>query len=159
MKILIWPGHHDYLDAAIKFLTHGKGSHAAFLRMDGRTVHEAFWPRVRDRVYTLDDWRLSEVYELQGITPRQHHAFEHLFDTNLKRGIRYSIGDLFRFALNIPSADESKTFCSRYVLHCCHLVLPYALMPLVRLPSQDWGSPRDLRISTRLIPSHTNAPA
>ena len=32
MKILIWPGHHDPLDWGIKMLTHGAGTHAAFLR-------------------------------------------------------------------------------------------------------------------------------
>ena len=154
MKILIWAGHHDALDAAIKLCTHGKGSHAAFLRSDGGqgpVVHEAFWPEVRDREFTEADARLAEVYELEGVTLEQHEMFEQLFDRNLRRHIRYSIGDLFRYALNRPSRDEHHTFCSRYVLHCCHTILPDRQMPLVRLPYKDWGSPRDLRISPRLI--------
>lgn len=152
MKILIWPGHHDSLDAAIKFFTHGKGSHAAFLRADNCTIHEAFWPKVRDRAFTAMDRFRVEAYELQGVTPQQHKTFEHLFDYNLARHIRYSIADLFRYALNLPSRDEHHTFCSRYVMHCCHAVLSPDLMPLVRVPYGDWASPRDLRISPRLLP-------
>jgi hypothetical protein len=152
MKILIWTGHHDPLDAAIKFLTHGRGSHAAFLRADGFTVHEAFYPKVRDRLLTAVDRQNAEAFEIKGLTRKQQLEFEHLFDANLRLNIEYSIADLFRFALNIPSRDEHHTFCSRYVLHCCHAILPDDLMPLVRIPNHDWASPRDLRISPRLTP-------
>ncbi|MGA2243801.1 MAG: hypothetical protein ABSH48_02285 [Verrucomicrobiota bacterium] len=150
MKILIWPGHHDCLDLAIKLFTHGRGSHAAFLRADGITIHEAFYPRVRDRVAAPADRRLAEVYGLEGVSREEHLAFEYLFDANLRRHIEYSVGDLFRFACNRPSRDEHHTFCSRYVLHCLHAILPDSEMPLVRLPDRDWASPRDLRISPRL---------
>ena len=150
MRILIWTGHHDLLDAAIKFLTHGRGCHAAFLRADGIRVHEAFWPRVRDRLLLASELRNVEAFDLEAVTPQQHQAFERLFDANLKRGIEYSIGDLFRYAVNLPSRDEHHTFCSRYVLHCCHAILPERLMPLVRISTHDWASPRDLRISPRL---------
>ena len=150
MKILIWTGHHGTLDAAIKLLTHGKGSHAAFLREDGQTVHEAFWPRVRDRRLTFQDRQNAQCFDLAGVTDKHHRMFERLFDANLKCGIKYSVLDLVRFALNRPCRDEAHTFCSRYVMHCCHAVLPEALMPLVRLPDGDWASPRDLRISPRL---------
>lgn len=151
MKILIWPGHHDPLDALIKFFTHGRGAHAAFLRDDGSTIHEAFMPQLRDRRVRPSDRRLAEVFELEGVTDRQHRLFEHLFDYNLRRHIRYSVGDLVRFALNWPSRDEHHTFCSRYVLCCLHAILPEEQMPLVRLPNGDWASPRDLRISPRLL--------
>jgi hypothetical protein len=151
MKILIWPGHHDALDCAIKFCTHGRGSHAAFLRADDATIHEAFWPQVRDRVVTPEDRRLAEVYELSGLSDRDHLAFEHLFDANLRRHIRYSIEDLVRFALNLPTRDEHHTFCSRYVMNCLRAILPGHDLPLVRLECRDWASPRDLRISPRLI--------
>lgn len=151
MKILLWPGHHDPLDAAIKFFTHGKGSHAAFLRADNKTVHEAFWPEVRDRAFTPVDRGLCEVYEVEGVTSDQHLTFEHLFDANLKLHIKYSILDLFRYAFNCPVRDEHHTFCSRYVLHCCHAVLADGQMPLRRLEDEDWASPRDLRISPKLI--------
>ena len=151
MKILIWTGHHDPLDAAIKFLTHGRGSHAAFLRYDGVTVHEAFYPKVRDRKLTALDKKNAEAFSLSGLRHHHHAMFEHLFDSNLKQNIRYSFADLFRYALNLPCRDERHTFCSRYVLHCCNAILPPELMPLVRLPFKDWASPRDLRISPRLI--------
>lgn len=151
MQILIWPGHHDPLDAAIKFFTHGRGSHAAFLRLDGCTVHEAFWPAVRDRPLTVEDCKLVEVYHLAGLSDTHHLRFERLFDSNLRQHIKYSFLDLVRFALNRPNPDERHTFCSRYVMHCCEAILPVAFLPLVRLPYRDWASPRDLRISPRLI--------
>ena len=158
MKILIWTGHHDPLDAAIKFFTHGKGTHAAFLRSDGATVHEAFFPKVRDRDLTDADIQNAKAFQIEGVTMKQNQAFEHLFDANLRRGIEYSVVDLVRFALNMPSRDEHHTFCSRYVLNCCHAVLAdghhgESLMPLVRIPGGDWASPRDLLISPRLIPA------
>src|SRR6201993_3586040 len=120
MKILIWTGYHDPLDAAIKFMTHGRGSHAAFLRGDDVTVHEAFWPRVRDRELMPEELHNIEAFELKGLSPVHHRRFERLFDHNLRQGIEYSVADLFRFALNLTSRDENHTFCSRYVLHCCH---------------------------------------
>jgi hypothetical protein len=150
MKILIWPGHHDALDFAIKLCTHGRGCHAAFLRSDHITIHEAFYPEVRDRVVLPADRRLAEAYALEGVTPLEHEAFERLFDANLRRHIRYSVADLFRYAVNLPSRDEHHTFCSRYVLNCLHAILPDTAMPLVRIPTHDWASPRDLRISPRL---------
>lgn len=152
MKILIWTGYHDPLDALIKFCTHGNGSHAAFLRADGVTVHEAFWPRVRDRMLTAKDKANATAFEIERVTGRQQAAFERLFDSNLRRDIRYSVMDLVRFAVNLPSRDEFHTFCSRYVMHCCRAVLHERQMPLVRLPDGDWASPRDLMISPSLNP-------
>lgn len=153
MKILIWTGHHDPLDAAIKFLTHGRGSHAAFLRSDGVTVHEAFWPRVRDRRLEPEELPNIEAFSIKDLNLVDHAHFERLFDRNIKVGIEYSIADLFRFALNRPSKDEHHTFCSRYVLHCCKTILPASHLPLVRIPNGDWASPRDLRISPLLAPA------
>jgi hypothetical protein len=150
MKILIYPKHHDPLDQAIAFITHGKGSHAAFLRADGRRIHEAFFPEVRDRLVLPGDMARAEVYAIEGLSEEQHRRFEALFDANLHRHIKYSIGDLFRYLLNRPDRDEHHTFCSRYVMHCCRRVLHPVQMPLVRLPDNDWASPRDLRISPRL---------
>lgn len=158
MKILIWTGSvgsagFEPIDAAIRFITHGRGTHAAFLRDDDATVHEAFWPKVRDRVLTDLDRQNATAFRLEGVTHKQAEAFEHLFDANLRRGIEYSITDLFRYALNMPSRDEFHTFCSRYVLHCCHAILHDTQMPLVRIPDHDWASPRDLLISPRLMPA------
>lgn len=150
MKILIWPGHHDCLDWAIKLCTHGRGSHAAFLRDDNATVHEAFWPKLRDRDLTAADARRVEVFELDGVLLHEHEQFEHLFDANLRRGVKYSTGDLLRYAFNRPNRDEHHTFCSRYVMNCLNAILPARLLPLVRLPAKDWASPRDLRISPAL---------
>lgn len=150
VKILIWPGHHDLLDFAIKAFTHGRGCHAAFLRADGKTIHEAFWPQVRDREFRPGEWNTVETYKIGCLTPHHHRQLEALFDKNLKEGIEYSFADLLRYALNIPSKDERHTFCSRYVMHCLQSVAPPAMMPLVRLPDRDWAAPRDLRITPRL---------
>jgi hypothetical protein len=152
MKVLIWTGAHDPLDATIKFLTHGRGTHAAFLRSDGVTIHEAFYPRVRDRLVTPEDKLSAEVYDVYELWQSRIDDLERLFDRHLRDGIEYSIMDLFRYALNRPSKDEKHTFCSRYVLYCLKQVMPHC-MPLVRIPNRDWASPRDLRISPRLIPS------
>jgi hypothetical protein len=153
MKILIWEGYHDPLDAAIKFFSHGRGTHAAFLRSDDATVHEAFWPKVRDRDLTDADKVNAKAFRVCNVSQRQHELFEHLFDANLRRGIKYSVADLFRFALDMPSRDEHHTFCSRYVLHCCNAILWEWQMPLVRIPGGDWASPRDLLISPLLMPT------
>jgi hypothetical protein len=102
---------------------------------------------------TATDKKNAQVFDLEDVTPAQHQAFEHLFDSNLKRGIKYSIWDLVRYAVNSPSRDEQHTFCSRYVLNCCHAILEDAKMPLVRLPNYDWCSPRDLFISPKLVPA------
>jgi hypothetical protein len=150
VKVLIWPGHHDWLDFAIKFFTHGRGSHAAFLRGDGRTVHEAFLPSLRDRPFTTADRESVEIYEIEGLSGTQSDLLERRFDYNLGLNIRYSIGDLFRYAFNAPNKNEHRTFCSRYVMRCLEGVLPKSQWPLVRLPLHDWASPRDLRISPRL---------
>lgn len=150
MKILIWPGSHDRFDFLIKLCTHGKGAHAAFLRSDEVTIHEAFWPAVRDRSLRPHDRRVAEVYALESVGGHQHAAFERLFDANLRRQIKYSVLDLFRYAFNCPNRDESRTFCSRYVMHCLGLVLHPLQLPLRRLPDKDWASPRDLRISPKL---------
>lgn len=150
MKILIWPGHHDALDAAIKLFSHGLGTHAAFLRADEMIIHEAFYPQLRDRIVMPHDRRVAEVYEISGVTRQQHERFEKYFDYNLRRSVRYSIADLFRFALNRPNHNEHHTFCSRYIMHCLRMVLNEDQLPLVRLNAGDWASPRDLRISPRL---------
>lgn len=139
------------MDYAIKFLTHGKGCHAAFLRSDNVTIHEAFYPRVRDRKLLPSDMRSVECYRLDGLSVDDHARFERLFDANLKLRIEYSILDLFRYAFNRPSRDEHHTFCSRYVMHCLQAVLHGHQMPLVRLPYRDWASPRDLRLSPLLL--------
>lgn len=152
MKILIWTGQHDILRSAIEFITHGKGGHAAFLRNDNKTVHEVFWPRVRDRKLTPRDLRNTEIYEIEGVTKKQTREFEKLFDRNIEAGIKYSIIDLFRFALNIPTKSEKHTFCSKYILTCCSKILTEEQMPLVRLKYKNWASPRDLRISPKLKP-------
>ena len=139
------------MDAAIKFLTHGKGSHFAFLRKDNARVHEAFWPRVRTRPLTDFDRVNAEVYMITGVTEEQHDRFEQLFDYDDRHKIEYSIADLFRYAFNRPVTDERHTYCSRYGMHRLQTVLYPSQLPLVRLPDRDWASPRDFRISPALI--------
>ena len=152
MRIMIWTKRRTLLDRLISFFTHGKGYHAGFLRADNKTIHEAFMPKLRDRPLTKEDIECAEIYNLEGMTEELHAAFERQFNYNLTQNIQYSILDLFRYLFNLPSKDEQHTYCSRYVLHCCFVLLTTDLIPLVRLPCVDWGSPRDLRISPKFHP-------
>ena len=197
MKILIWPGRHDPLDWWIRALTHGAGTHAAFLRhapdqnerlrralaiqrqhgsgrllrgapaivagfqLKGMKVHESFYPRVRTRPFTLEDLAQVEIYDLEGVTLAEHYLFEAEFNRHdgFRHRIRYPMEDLFRYAVNLPARENTDRveelhgmFCSRYVMYDCRRVLPMAKLPLVRLPTRDGASPRDLRVSPRLLP-------
>ena len=46
--VAIWTKGHDPMDSAIKFLTRGRGTHAAFVRGNGNII-ENFYPHVRER--------------------------------------------------------------------------------------------------------------
>jgi|TARA_R110000868_G_scaffold195048_6_gene440756 hypothetical protein len=150
MKIIIWTNRKGIINRLIRFFTHGKGTHAGFLRSDNKTIHEAFWPKVRDRQITAKDYKEAEVFEISGLTKQQHKEFEILFNINIKKRIHYSIADLFRYLFNMPNKRHYHTFCSRYIIGCCQTVLKDNQVPLVRLPSKDWASPRDLLISPLL---------
>jgi hypothetical protein len=137
------------LGEAIDFETHGNFEHAAFLRTNGM-VHECYLPHVRDRALIPEEIQYIRVFSLFRADDFEAR-FEANFDWNLKADIQYSVLDLFRFLFNVPDCDEKHTFCSRYVFHTIGLVAPY-LLPLTRVQAHDWISPRDLSISTRLIP-------
>jgi hypothetical protein len=148
--IAIWAKGHDWMDASIKFLTHGSGTHAAFVRGNGR-IAENFWPHVRERDWKAGERDTVEIYRIAGTTPDDWAAIENWIDGELKRPSRYSIEDLIRYALNLPPDPGSSSFCSMWILRCLRLNLAPDLQPLVRLSYPDYASPRDLRISPRLI--------
>jgi len=152
MKILLWTKHPgDLLGEAIDFLTHGNAQHAAFLRADNKTIHEAYLPKVRDRLITDAEKPFVRVFELEGVVDEDDAHFSKLFDSNIQAGIKYDVADLFRYALNIPFPEQSKeTICSVYVIECIRALLPAGFLPLVRCEN-DQVSPRDLLISPRLI--------
>ena len=153
MKIAIWTHHPgDLLGEAIDFLTHGTAQHAGFIRQSGLIV-EAYWPRVRQRAIVDAERPFMKVFELRGMTPALHDAFEVEFDRLLAHPPEYSGEDLFRFLFNQPNTDEKHTFCSRLVMHEIMTVCPPEIWPLVRCMDGDWASPRDLFISPQLIPS------
>ena len=151
VKIAIWTHHPgDLLGEAIDFLTHGTAQHAGFIRQSGLIV-EAYWPQVRQRAILAAERPFLKVFELRGMTPALHAAFETWFDLILAHPPEYSGEDLFRFLFNQPDADEKHTYCSRLVMHGCMVILPAEIWPLVRCMDGDWVSPRDLFISPSLI--------
>lgn len=153
MKGLIWTHHPgDLLGEAIDFVTHGNAQHFGFLRADGRTVHEAYLPQVRDRLLLDSERPFVLAFELEGMTPELHVAFEAQFDKNKAAHIKYDIADLFRYELNIPFPDQAHdTICSTYGMATI-LQVQAMLAPLIRV-QPDQVSPRDHLISPRWIQS------
>lgn len=153
MKVAIWTKHPgDLLGEAIDFLTHGNAQHAAFIRNTSEIV-EAYWPKVRQRAVIEAEKPFMKIFELRGMTPTLHAAFELEFDRLLFAPPEYSGEDLFRFLFNQPNTDEKETFCSRLVMHATMGICPPEIWPLVRCMDGDWVSPRDLFISRMYLPS------
>jgi len=144
---------HDPLDWAIKFLTHGTVGHALFIRGNGRIV-ENFFPRVHERDWFKGEREKTEIYRIENLTPADCNRLERWFDFELQHPDPYSIRDLFRFALNKPPLNGKGCFCSQFVLRGLRQCLAESKWPLVRLEWPDFASPRDLRISPRLIRQH-----
>ena len=148
--VAIWPHHaHDPMDAAIKFLTRGQGTHAAFIRENG-LVLENFYPHVRQRPFNPSEEKTVELYRLEKITPADSARLERWFDDELAKPPRYSIIDLIRYAFDLPPVKGKSCFCSQFVLRGLRECLADDKQPLVRLEYRDFASPRDLRISPRL---------
>jgi hypothetical protein len=146
----IWTCGHDPMDSSIKFLTRGRGTHAAFIRGNGNII-ENFYPRVRERGWNPGERVAVEEYRIAGSTPDDWSALEMWFDNQLKNPPPYSIEDLFRYAVNLPPRSGAACFCSMWVLRGIRLNLAACKQPLARLEYPDWASPRDLRISPLLI--------
>jgi len=151
--IAIWAKGHDRLDKVIRFLTHGRGSHAAFVRGDGKIV-ENFYPNVRERSFKVGERKNVELYTISGITAPESARLEAWFDAELgkKQPMAYSIRNLFRYAINWPPLKGNRSFCSSFVLRGLRECLPPGKQPLARLEYTDYASPRDLRISPLLKP-------
>lgn len=150
--IALWTVHPgDLLGEPIMFLTHGPVTHAGWIRSDGRTVAEAYLPRVRQRPLLDPEKPLVRLFTLEGMTPGLAGDFERFLDlaTDPKFAAEYSVKGLFGFALNIPPADEQHVFCSEWVMQGIRKASP-ALLPLVRCGDYQ-ASPRDLLVSPRLI--------
>ena len=150
VKIIIWPRATNPLRRAIRFLTHGKGSHAAFLRGNGRII-ENTWPKVRERAFRYGEVHQVEIYRLDGMTAAESSRLERWFDEELKNPPPYSWLDLFRYAFNLRPVEGRASFCSMWVCRGLRKNLPAEDQPLQRLEWRDYASPRDLRISPRLI--------
>ncbi|MEN6533330.1 MAG: hypothetical protein ABFD89_06685 [Bryobacteraceae bacterium] len=148
--VAIWARGHDPLDSAIKFLTHGRGTHAAFIRASGNVI-ENFYPRVHERGWNPGERAGVEEYRLAGSTPEDWAALERWFADQLRNPPPYSIPDLLRYAVNLPPRHGAACFCSMWVLRGIRLNLPACKQPLARLDYPDFASPRDLRLSPLLI--------
>ena len=178
--VAIWPYAHDPLDAAIKCLTRGYGTHAAFVRGNGKII-ESFWPCVRERNWKPHEGKRVELYRVDGTTPADWNRLERWFDAQLAKPVPpkwlcivmqipivsrwfaaqasnyrtiYSVRDLFRFAFDLPPVSTGECFCSMWDLRALRINLADTKQPLVRLEYQDFASPRDLRISPMLKPVH-----
>jgi hypothetical protein len=152
VRIAIWINDHDIMGKAIRFLTHGTGTHAAFIRENGRII-ENFYPNVRERVWKPGEQKHAEIYELEGLTTAESKKLEAWFEEQLAKPPSYSIRDLFRYALNWPPIRGNRCFCSMWVLRGLRLCVDKKKQPLTRLAYQDYASPRDLRISPLMIPT------
>lgn len=147
---LVHPG--DLLGAPIQFLTHGPVTHAGFLRSDGVTIHENYFPHVRNR--PLLDAEKSGIlfFQIEGMTDDLAAKFERYFDAAAQpqSALDYSIGNLFGYLVNRPPESEANGLdCSAYVTQTIRRLAPQ-LAPIVRC--EDWQvSPRDLLVSPRLI--------
>lgn len=150
--IAIWPYAHDPLDAAIKALTRGYGTHAAFVRGNGRIV-ENFWPQVHERGWKEGERNKVELYRIGGANEKDWEKLEKWFDEELSNPVPYSWRDLLRFAFDMPPVSGKQCFCSQWVLRGLRMNLAPGKQPLVRLQYEDFASPRDLRISPCLKPA------
>ena len=150
--ILLWTRHPgDLLGAAITALTHGPAQHAGFLRRDGVTVHEAYYPKVRERVLTEAEKPFIRCFTLEGMTPALADRFERFFTLSASQTFAadYSVAGLFGYLFNVAPPDEASVFCSEYAMQTVRKLAPDRL-PLVRC--EDWTvSPRDLLVSPRLV--------
>ena len=133
---------------AIRFITHGTGTHAAFVR-DGLIV-ENFYPHVRSRAFKPGEFEQVEYYEIDGgLGEQRFKNLSEWIDIQLSKPKSYSIADLFRYALNWPPLRGNSGFCSMFVLEG---VIKNVCQLLCRLPYKYYGSPRDIRISPLLKP-------
>lgn len=154
--LALWTRHPgDLLGSAIDFLTHATGQsqaqHAGWLRRDGVTIHEAYYPHVRNRPLLASEKPFIRLFRVEGMTPALADRFEEFFDLAVDPRFRedYSVKGLFGFLFNVPPPDEQSVFCSEYCMQTIRKLAP-SLLPLSRC--EDYQvSPRDLIISPRLI--------
>lgn len=145
--IAIWTKGHDPLDSIIKWITHGTGTHAAFVRND--RVVENFYPHVRERAWKPGEKAKVAIFEIEGANIHDYSDLDWWLDEQLRTPPNYSIRDLFRYALGWPPLRGNRCFCSQFVLRGIRATMPKKQL-LTRLPAPDWASPRDLLISPRL---------
>ena len=139
------------ISVPIGFLTHGPVSHAAWLRSDGVTIHEADIPSVRSRPLADVERARIRLFRLDGMTPEIATDIERFFDLAVLPQFveQYSIKGLFRYLFNTPPPDEQAVFCSEYIMQTVRKICP-SLLPLVRC--EDYQvAPNNLLWSPRLI--------
>ena len=149
VHIAIWPIAHDPLDKAIKFVSRGRGGHAAFVRGSG-LIAENFWPHVHERAWRPGESEIVKVFRLEGLTPGGSARLERWIDEELAHPAPYSVADLVRYALNQAPTQGRGCFCSQWVLRGIRETQPAGVQPLVRLEYQDFASPTQLLNSPRL---------
>ena len=147
--IAIWPRNHDWMAYEIRFITKGYGSHAAFVRQNGK-IAENFYPHVRERDWKPGERAQVEVYKIP-CTQAEVDRLESWLDLQIQHPPKYSVADLFRYAFNLPPAKGIGCFCSQWVLRGVRINLAPEHQPLVWLEYQDFAPPTQLRSSPALL--------
>lgn len=132
------------MSGAIKELTHGVYTHAAWLCSDQLTIAEAFYPHVRKRPLEAVEEAGIDLFTLQGMTPDLAAKFERFFDIATLPGLvqEYSIKGLFDYEFNFSPEHPQEVFCSQWVLQSIRKNA-HELMPVVRVDG-DAASPVEL---------------
>lgn len=150
--IVLWLVHPgDLLGEPIQFFSHGKFTHAGWLRRDYQTINECYMPRVRQRKITDAEKPLIKLFRLEGMDGETADGLERFFDLSIlpQFAESYSIEGLFGYVLNQTPQDEQSVFCSEYVMQTCRKICSQ-LLPLVRVEDFE-VSPASLSWSPRLI--------
>ena len=151
--VALWRVHPgDILGEPIQFITRGQWTHAGWLRSDGKTIWECYYPKMRCRPLNEAEKPGIDLFTLEGMTPDIAARFERYFDiTTSGPSVQgYSIAGLFEYALDLPVADEQNVFCSEADMQSIRKVAP-ALLPLARCEDCK-VSPVELGHSPRLLP-------
>lgn len=150
--VALWSVHPgDLLGEPIQFLSHGPVTHAGFLRGDFTTVHENYFPKVRNRPLVDSEKAGIRLFRINGMTPAIADRFERYFDlaAEPQTALSYSIAGLFQYLVNRPPASEADGLdCSAYANQTVRRLVPELSLTM---RCDDWQvSPRDLLISARL---------
>ena len=121
MRIALWHGH-DILSKMISAVSRGQYTHAAVQIQEGSPlIIEAYTPRVRVRIFTPEEAKNMDFFEVKGLTQAQQEKALAWFHDHI--GDDYAETSLFRFIPGFRAlfGDEkekdfnNRFFCSAFV--------------------------------------------